>query len=47
MIETQCTAPQHSPTKPIDDTIVFLAFRYCLSAQSYAVGTCATYLVQH
>ncbi len=31
----------------IDDTIVFLAFRYCLSAQSYAVGTCATYLVQH
>lgn len=31
----------------ISDSIVFYAFRYCINAQSYAVGACATYLVTH
>jgi len=31
----------------LNDSLVFYAFRYCLHAHSYAVGECATYLVQH
>ncbi|WP_088256952.1 hypothetical protein [Fimbriiglobus ruber] len=30
---------------PLDSEIVFYAFRYCLGRQTYAVSTCADYLV--
>ncbi len=31
----------------INSEIVFYAFRYCLGRQTYAVSTCADYLVAH